>query len=298
MKLNASQLEIMKLASSRIEITPKDIGFLSGSIRSTYVNELARGGFLEKKGLKFTVSENRFARLLVNILNDDPSLIAILKNEGIPILMNLMNAEYNQIDSLARATGLGTSSVYPYIRKMLQRQMIHKEEGHLLINRKLWNELYEFISLYKTHCALKQFDEIPNNAKIYFESPYEVIFSLPTEYEGASKTAFSAYGEYGIKLFEKEIFYRVDEHHRKKLDPQTILLDSLRISGSEVDSSIRRKMYSFLFYRKNITHLKKTKHPDLDLMKDIVRGKGRVKNTAFPTYEELVEKGADYDIKI
>lgn len=298
MKLNDSELRIISLVAQKSQIRNQDISFLSGSLRSTYVNKLCKAGFLEKRGKKTIISQNRFARILSNLLNDDPTLVESLKNEGIPILVTLTNLENNTLSDLAQALDIKKPSLYPYLRRFLQRQILRKEQNRIVPNKVLWGELFQFVQLYKSHCVQEQFKILPNNAKIYFESPYEVIFSLPLEFKEASKTAFSTYHKFGIKLRDKEEFYRFDDLPKRNLNPKTILLDSLRIAGAENEESTRRRIYCYLFYKKNMQHLKKVKHPDLETLKNIAQAKGNLRLNLFPTYSELVEKGADYDIQI
>ena len=302
MKLNYTQLRIIEFLSQKTEASIRDISTslsISVSLTYTYVNELVELGFLVKKDQKSVLSPHIFTRLLSNLLVEDKSLIEILVNEGIPILMSLTNIENKNIKDISREVGINISSVYPYLRKLLKRQIIIKKEGSLVINQDLWKKLYDFINFYKNYYILSQFNKVPNNAKIYFESIYLIIFSLKNEFKYASKTAFSKYGEYGIRLLEDEIFYRIDHLHKRKLDIQTIFLDSIRVAGAKGEESSRRRLYFYLFYRKNINYLRKIRHPDLDILKKIVDNELNPKDYLnFPTKEEIIQKGRDYDIKI
>ncbi|MBU1198480.1 MAG: winged helix-turn-helix transcriptional regulator [Nanoarchaeota archaeon] len=300
MDLNKTQFRIIELITQKTEVSIRDISQnlkISVSLTYKYLNELIKGGFLEKKITKFVISSNMFARHLSNLIRDDSTLTEVLKNKGILILMSLIHKEDFRIEDLAKKIGSNPSSVYPYIRKFIKRQIIRRSKGNLSFNKELWGGLYEFISLYKSHYVLSQFKKLPSNAKIYYESPYEIIFSLQTEIDFAAKTAFSAYDTYGIKLMERELFYRLDHLPKKKLDTQTILLDSLRIAGAENEESARRRLYCYLFYKKNLNHLKKTKHHDLDILKKIVKGEIN-KEDGFPTKTEIIEKGEEYDLQI
>jgi hypothetical protein len=136
---------------------------------------------------------------------------------------------------------------------------------------------------------------VPTNAKIYFESPYEIIFSLKIEIDFAMKTAFSVYDNYGIRLVENEIFYRIDHFHKRKLDIQTVFLDSLRIAGAKNEESSRRRLYSYLFYKKKINYLRKAKHPDLDILNKIMNDEIS-REEGFPMKKEIIEKGKEYDL--
>jgi predicted transcriptional regulator len=298
MRLNSTQLRILELIAINNKVKSKDITFITKSLVSAYLNQLLEQGFLEKLKNEFTISSNRFARILSNLLIEDSTLKKILVNEGIPILMILSNRENQTLEDISRELGLNKSSIYPYIRNLLSRQIVNKEGRSIIFNENLWNNLFQFISLYKNNYVLSQFKKVPNNAKIYYESPYEIVFSLATDFKDANKTAFSLFNKFGIPLMEKEIFYRLDDCARKKLNVRTILLDALRIAGLSNEVSIRRRIYSYLFYKKNINQLRKIKHPDLEILKKIVENKGNFNDKDYPSYREIEQKGEDYDIQI
>ena len=302
MKLNHTQLRIIGLISQKMELSISDISNnvkIGPSITYKYVKELMAGGLLDKKEdeYKYIISSNVFARILSNMLMEDDTLIEVLANEGIPILMSLVNRENIGINQLAKETGLSPSSVYPYIRKYVKRQIINKIKGNLIFNKELWGKLHQFISFYKSYSILSQFKKVPTNAKIYFESPYEIIFSLKIEVDFAIKTAFSVYDKYGIGLAENEIFYRIDNLHKRKLDIQTVFLDSLRIAGAKNEESSRRRLYCYLFYKKNINYLRKARHPDLEILNKIIIGEIS-REEGFPMKNEIIEKGKEYDLQI
>lgn len=295
MKLNNTQLEIIELLAQKTEVSIRDISNslnISSSLTYLYVKELVEMGFLARKNRKIILSSHIFSRILCNLLIEDKSLIEIFANEGIPILMSLINIENKKVKDISREVGISVSSVYPYLRRLIKRQIINKKNGNLIINQDLWKKLFDFISFYKNYFILSQFDKVPNNAKIYFESVYLIVFSLKNGFKYASKTAFSEYGNYGIELREDETFYRIDHFPKRKLDIQTIFLDSIRVAGAKGEESSRRRLYCYLFYKKNINHLRKIRHPDLDILKKIVDGELNSKEYQnFPTREEIIQKG-------
>lgn len=302
MKLNYTQLKVIELLAQKTEVSIRDISTslnISSSLTYIYVNELIEMGFLVKKDQKIILSSHIFTRILCNLLVEDKSLIEIFANEGIPILMSLTNRENKNVKDISREIGISVSSVYPYLRRLIKRQIVNKKDGTLVINQDLWKKLFDFINFYKNYFILYQFNNVPNNAKIYFESIYLIVFSLKNGFKSASKTAFSEYGNYGIELLEDETFYRIDHLSKRKLDIQTIFLDSIRVAGAKGEESSRRRLYCYLFYKKNINHLRKIRHPDLDILKKIVDGELDSKEYQnFPTREEIIQKGRDYDIKI
>ena len=298
MKLNHTELRIFEEVSRNLEISLDDIKVVSRSLVSTYLNKLIRKGFIEKRGRKFSLSSNRFVRILANVLLEDSTIIEVLANEGIPILAHLVNKPGLNAPGLSKEVGISESSIYPYLRNFLKKQILKKEKETYSFNRDIWENLYQFINLYMHHYILEQFKKVPKNAQIYYESPYEIIFSLSYEFQDAQKTAFSVYDKNGIKIREREHFYRFEQLPKKKISIQIVLLDSLKIAGASGLESGRRRLHCYLFYKKNIKFLKKVKHPDLDKLKMIVKGKGKIKYDKFPSYEEIIHKGEDYDIQI
>jgi hypothetical protein len=296
MKLNKTELQIFECAI-RKNISAKDISFLSKGLASTYLNRLCKEGFLEKNGRVFSVSSHRFARILSNLIIDDQTIINDLSNESIPILVAILNNENNLV-MISKEVGLNESTIYPYLRKFLKRQIIFKENEFFNFNKELWNTLHQFLTQYIAHHTLFIFDKVPNTAKIYYETPKEIIFSSVENVEDANKTAFSVFEDFGIKLMEKEIFYRFDLYSLRHLSPALILQDAFNIASKDSEISSRRRTYCYLFYKKNINQLKKFKHNDLIILKEIIAGQGLKKYLNFPSYEEIIERCNDYDIKI
>lgn len=298
MRLNYTELRIFEEVSKNLEIPLNSIKVVSRSLVSTYLNKLIRNGFIEKKGRKFSLSSNQFVRILANMLSEDQTIIEVLANEGIPILAHLIKNPGLNASELSKEIGISKSSIYPYLRNFLKRQILKKEKAKYLFNKKIWENLYQFINLYTHHYILGQFKKVPKNACIYHESPYEIIFSLAYDFNDAQKTAFSVFDKYGIKIRERERFYRFDRLPEKKISIQTIFLDSLKIAGASNLESSRRRLYCYLFYKKNMKLLKKVKHPELDKLNMIIKSKGKTKYDNFPSYEEIIHKGEDYDIQI
>ena len=272
MRLSFTQLRIIEFISQETNVSVKDISshiHISPSMAYKHVKELTAAGFLDKIGAKrrqkYSISSNAFARILCSLFSEDSAIKKTLANEGIPLLARLAE-ERKTLKELAKEAGLSLSSAYPYIKRFTDRQILRKINGSLEFNEELWPQLHQFIALYLNYYALSRF-KVPANAKIHFESADEIVYSLKDETAFGEKTAFSAYGRYGIELMENEVFYRQDNLH-KRPDIQTIFADSLKAARG----SPRRRLYCYLFYRKNIKSLGKVKHPDLDILKKIASG--------------------------
>ena len=290
MKLNKSQLKIFLFISKRLITNAKDISSslkISQSLAYLDLSRLETLNLIDKINEKIKISQKKFARDLANLLNEDETLMETLANLGIPIL-SILTEKHNLI-AIANETKTSAATIYPYLRKLIKRNIIKKEKKEFVFNKELWDDLYQFIILYHEDCILNKFN-VPNNAKTYYLSEEEAIFSLPIEYKEATKTAFSSYEKYGIRLFEKEIYYRLPIN--KKINEKIILLDSFKVSKN----SARKKLYCYLFYLKNQKKLKRIKSEELEIFKNII--KDNKKYPDYPTKEEIIEKADDYDIQI
>jgi len=275
-------------------VSYKEINFLRSSSKSTYPNELVKEGFLQKDKRKFILSKNQFTLVLSNLLTEYPFLLDYLSNYGIDILSCLIKNENISLEEISREIRLSQPSIYRYLKKLISKQIIYKKEKNFFFNKKLWGNLYNFIMLYIDYRA--SFFNIPSNAKIYYKDLNRAIFSLNYEDDKLNKTGFSLFSQYGINLLENEFFYKIEKKPRFNIT--SVLLDALRVAGSENNESSRRRSYCFLFYKKNIDKLKKIYHPELDLLKKIFKDKGNTKIINYPTYSELIERCKEYDIKI
>ena len=130
---------------------------------------------------------------------------------------------------------------------------------------------------------------IPANSTIYYKNKKEIIFSNIADLD-ATRTGFSAYEKYGIKLLLTKNYYYLP---KKTLTIQDILKHSLYIT--QKDKNIRNLTFICLFYLKNKNSLSSIKHPILNRIKQILKGKNI---QGYPTLEEIKEKAEIYDIKI
>ncbi|MFA5887380.1 MAG: MarR family transcriptional regulator [Candidatus Nanoarchaeia archaeon] len=303
MELNKTHLKIMYLIAQRNELNRNDLAKsikICKSLQFRYIKQLIERGFIDKQRNFLTISSNQFSRILSNILIKDPSLIDNFSDLGIQLLISIVINEPLTLKEIANDLNTSIPTTYRYIKGFLNRQILYKEGQNIHFNKQVWPDLYQFIELYKSYILLVQFKSVPNNAKIYFESPHEILFSLPIETKVGNfkQTAFSIYRDYGINLLENEFFYRADDSLKKRINIKSILLDSLRIAGTKHEESIRRKIYCFIFYLKNINNLRRVTHKDLDILKKIAKGEviDRNKYKDFPTQEELIDKCESYGI--
>lgn len=225
--------------------------------------------------------------LLLQLLSKYQNLVNILSGSGIPILTALL--EFNTIKKIEENTDFEKSIIYRKIKQaILISAVIHTQKKTYAFNKKIWNDLICFLE------ELKKYNEttdprIPASSTIYYKTPKEIIFSNKNKLQ-AELTGFSAYNKYEIKLLLPTNYYYLP---KKQLTKEEIFTHSLYITQKETD--IRNITFIALFYRKYKDELQKIKHPILNKIKHVLKGKNIEK---YPTLEELREKAEVYDIRL
>lgn len=225
--------------------------------------------------------------LLLQLTSQYPNLIPLLSDSGIPILTILLS--YDTVKEIEEHSDFKKSIIY---RKILQAfrisVVIQTHKKTYMLNKKIWNDLIEFLKELKKHEDATD-PRIPVNSTIYHKTSKEIIFSNKNLLQ-ASLTGFSAYYQYGIKLLIPTNYYYLPKKTLTKMD---ILTHSLYITQKETDR--RNLTYIGLFYSKYKDELKIIKHPILNKIKRVLKGENII---GYPTIEELKEKAELYDIKL
>jgi hypothetical protein len=224
--------------------------------------------------------------LLLGLLRENKSLMDFLADSGIKILTTLEQPQ--TINKIIVETGLKRGIIYRKLKKAISINLIRKRGTEFEINDDIWSTIREFIvSLLKYEQTLDT--RIPTESIIYFKKNNEVIYSSLSE-QKATKTAFSVFGDYGIRIFNKENFYYLPE---KKLTIKEVFKQSLLIT--EKNREIRYLLYCVLFYLKFKKQLGGVKSSILENIKLILEGKV-IKG--YPSLSEIKEKAGQYDIQL
>jgi len=223
--------------------------------------------------------------LLLQMLSKIPNSIPILSGAGIPILMAMLKPV--RIGDISRETGYKKTAIYEKINEAKKRSLVRKNISLFEINDKMWAELKEFLEEAKKYES-KTDGRIPTSAIIYYKNGNEILFSSKENID-ATKTAFSAYGGYGIELITSTNYYYLP---RKRLTKEEILLHSIYIAEKEND--VRDLIFVALFYAKFKKDIK-IDHEILTNLSLVLLGKN-IKD--YPNYQEIKDRAEVYNIEL
>jgi hypothetical protein len=166
--------------------------------------------------------------------------------------------------------------------------LLHKDRTYR-VNEKVWPQVRRFLVEFQKYEESID-SRIPVNAVIYFKNDEEIIFSSNEELN-ASLTAFSAYENFGIKLYNITYFYYLP---KKKLSVEEVFRHSLYVSEKNPEE-IRYIIFVALFYLKNRKNLAKIQHPILEKLKRTFYGE---KFGGFPSLQEIKDRAVVYDLEV
>jgi len=289
MQLSQTELNILNqiaLGNNKIENIAENLNKSNSQIYRAQ-QKLSENGFLQlNRGYlepKRTINTSQ----ILNLLSRYPNLNQLFSDSGLTILTSILKPK--SIDEIIKDTNLKKSTIYKKLRLGKNISAITLDENHkYTINKKIWPNLKDFLEQSK---KLEETidNRIPVSSVIYHKNENEILFSNKFELN-ATPTAFSIYEKYGIKLLLPTKFYYLPN---KVLSKQDILLHSIYVLDKEKD--YRYMIYVTLFYVKFKDRFLKIKHPTLELIRSILRGK---KIIGYPTIDEIREKGSLYDIRI
>jgi hypothetical protein len=156
------------------------------------------------------------------------------------------------------------------------------------LNEKIWLDAKECLTEIKIYEKFID-SRVPINSEIYFKNNEEIIFSNK-EIVDATQTAFSAYGEFGIKLLLITNYYHLP---KKRLTREEVFKHSLYVVEKSMDT--RELIFVALFYAKYHKELQHIKHLILDNLNKIFKGE---KIPTYPTLQEIRDRAKIYHIKV
>lgn len=241
------------------------------------LTELTRG-IIEPKRLPHV-------SLLLQILSKIPNLAQIVSGPGMPIFTAMLKP--STMDEIAEETGYKKTAIYKRLEEARKRSLVRKKGDTFEINGMMWSELKEFLEEARKYESLAD-QRIPAGAIMYSKKGDEVVFSSKEELD-ATKTAFSAYADYGIGLLSVTHFYCLP---KKKLTKEDVLRHSLYIV--EKDRDPRYLIFIALFYVKCKKRFK-IKHQLLKDINAVLEGR-EIKG--FPKYQEIKDRAEVYGITV
>ena len=250
-----------------------------------YVKNLSDKGYTTLSNGNIEPKRLVHVSLLLQLLSKTPNLPQILSGSGISILQEMLKPV--TIPEISKKTGYKKTAIYSKLVEARKRSLVNKNKNTFEINERVWCELKEFLEeALKYESSID--DRIPTSAIIYYKRENEIIFSAKENID-AVKTAFSAYGQYGIELLTSTNYYYLPKKDLKKID---ILMHSLYIEEKEHD--IRYLIFIALFYEKYKKELK-VNHPIIRTLSEIFSGKNI---NGYPSYQEIKDRADVYNIKL
>ncbi len=287
MKLSKTELLLLE----QVAKGNKDVKTIARSIKKSNkqvyltINSLKDKNILESAKRELITKDLLHLSLLLQMLSNNPNLVPVLSDSGIPILTELLSGF--GVKSVEKNTKLKKSIIYRKLQEANKRSMIKKADSGFMINERLWPKLKEFLEELNKYESMTD-PRIPASATIYWRKNKTILFSCKEELD-ATKTAFSAYENLGIKLLLTKNYYSLP---KKELTIKKIIKDSLLILEHEKDS--RNLVFLAIFYAKY--------RAEINLKQKVLSGfdsvfaKKRVKG--YPSYDEIKEKAEVYGVKI
>lgn len=289
MQLSETELKILQ----QIANANTDIKKIAEALERDYSgiyrtkNKLIEKNFIEFSQSELTPKKTIHTNLLLQFLLKHPNIVSLLSGAGILILGELLHPK--TVEEIESDTCLKKSIIYKKIKQAINvSAVIPKEKHKYVINEKIWKELKDFLVEYKKYEETID-PRIPSNSIIYHKNQHEIVFSNKADLD-AMLTGFSAYEKHGIKLLLTTNYYYLPKN---VLSKQEIFKHSLHITQKE--KNIRNLTFISLFYLKNKNDLLLIKHPILNNIKQILKGKNIQK---YPTLDEIKIKAEVYDIRI
>ncbi|HII30112.1 TPA: TrmB family transcriptional regulator [Candidatus Woesearchaeota archaeon] len=251
------------------------------------IKALEQKGFLSLNNREIVPSEVTHVQLLLQQLSRQSSFIEDISGCGLKLYLYILETP-RSIEEITKNTGIKPSTFFYKLKTARKRSLIKTIENKYVFNSKFWTGLNEFfIELKKYENAFDK--RIPPGSVIYHKTDEGIVFSTKAEYD-ATPTGFSAYENYGIKI------YLIDNNYylpKKKLSKKEVFIHSLY--RCERDKSIQNLIILTLFYVKHKRELSKIHHEILDNINKVLKGN---KVEGYPSLSEIKDRAEVYDIKL
>ncbi|MBS3165456.1 hypothetical protein J4439_08580 [Candidatus Woesearchaeota archaeon] len=247
---------------------------------------LTENGLVELKNGSYVPTRTALTSLLLQLLSEYPSVIEPLADSGANLLVSLL--EPRTIPGIMEETGLGRARVFKKLKQAQANSLVIKRANTYALNNKLWGLARDSLSELKRHEETTD-RRVPANAVIYHKNEEDIVFSCREELD-ATLTAFSAYGDHGIKILSQRRFYYLP---KRRLSLRDVFVHSLYVAEKEQDP--RHFTLIAIFHAKHKKRLSGVKHVILESLERVLTGE-RV--PGYPTREEIAERGEVYDIRL
>lgn len=247
------------------------------------LQSLKREGILEEHSKP---SKKTHINLLFKLLTRANNLSSPFSGTGLQIFTTLI--EPKTAAEVEEETGLHKTTIFKKIRQARKMSLLSIKKNKYLINSSIWPDAKAFL------IALREYDtsidkRVPVTSTIYFKNVEEILFSNKDKLN-ATLTGFSAYEDFGIKIYTLTHYYYLP---KKRLTKREIFIHSLLITEKEMQ--IQNLIFLSLFYLKYKKEVNNIPHPIIDNLKRVLKGEC-VKR--YPSLQEIEERVKVYDLKV
>ena len=282
MEISKSELELIAELGNGIKNISELVSNLKKSKSQVYrlIEKLKNKNLIQDD---YTPNKQIHVNILFKMLAKRKNLAKILSGSGIQILLSLI--EPKKVKEIQEETKLHKTTILHKISQGRSMSLFKLQNHTYSINQAIWPEIKDFVvELTKYENSIDE--RVPTTSQIYFKNEKEILFSTRENLE-ASLTAFSAYENFGIKLYTITNYYYLPS---KKLTKKEILLHSLLITEKEFN--IQNIILISLFYLKYKINIK---HPIIKNIKEVLKG-NKIKD--YPSLREIQDRAEIYDIKV
>ena len=288
MRYSKTELKILEQVALGKNQVPEIAETLQRDKSQVYriIKKLNEKGFVKLEKRKIVSSEATHGRMLLQELSRHPNIANHLSGCGMKLYTAIL--EPKSISEIIKETGIKRSTVFYKLKEALKNSFINTVGNKYIFNEKIWQKTKDFL------IEAKKYEEtidrrVPPGSVIYYKTKKEIVFSTQVECD-AVLTGFSAYEQFGIKLFTVDYTYYLP---KKKLMKQEVFLHSLYRAEKEGDA--RDIILIALFYLKHQKELTKIKHDIVDNIEKVMKGE---KMKYYPTLAEIRDRADVYDIEI
>jgi predicted transcriptional regulator len=255
---------------------------------SRLITSLVDKGMLERDGKNIVIAgtpaaENFKKLYFAHRSSPFPLLLA---DRRVDLLAQMGESE-KSVEMLEEETGILRKTIYRYLKDFIRLGAVKrtkKSRAYLYsLNEILWPELEDFVITLREYQALRL---IPREALLVKSYGNSALFKSLRP-QDATLTSFSAYGNYGIQLGLRDIYYILP---KRELSIQDIFIHSLDSAWEHT-----QKLFCVLFYLKNRRKLEAVDHPMMQEIKMVLQGE-RIKG--YPTLDDIEDRLDLYDIKL
>ena len=224
-----------------------------------------------------------FVKKLVGLLRKYPNLAGLFRDSNLAIFLQMLSPK--TVKEISDLTSCNEQTIYKAIKGARLIGLVLKIKNRFVINGENWPLGKEFFE--ELQRQEMSFDKrVPKDAIIYFKSEKEILFSTNSSVD-ASKAAFSAFNDFGVKIYPVTNYYYLP---KKKFSAQEVFEHALAVV--KIDFDYRNMVFLAIFLLKNGVK------SDDDVVKNLYRVFGGMSIDKYPSKKDLQEKAKMYGVNL